>query len=251
MPAQETLIKSCSFISNVSCYELAKDFSGPIVAILVAFFSVKFAFKQIAKQHENTLNAQKEEAKRVTRIELFKEINLLLEVSSSIIREVSTYCMVKKYSNIQMQADISHEEYLVLMNKFGQALLAIVSKVESHEIVNPMLFKVFRFSLQSIHYDLLAIQTEKNRSHVLENLIELANDAQSYLTDFQVCMQNIAYGEIFKSKIPHRVTVDKKYKVIVNEPEKLEKLLNYFSKETNWGRNCTKYENEALKKFYS
>ena len=88
-------MKGCFFISNISCYEVAKDFSGSFIAVIIAFFSVKYAFKQIATQHENTIEAQKAEAKRNTRIELFKDIGSLLEQSSSIIRDVSCYFLAK------------------------------------------------------------------------------------------------------------------------------------------------------------
>ena len=169
MPVSETIVKSCLFISDVSCYDVVKDFSGPLVTIIVAIFAVRYAFKQISKQHENTLNAQKEESKRNTRIELFKDISTILDQSTSIILDVSTYCMVKKYSNIKMKSEINHEEYLMLNKKFSEALLVIISKIESYEIVNLMLFRVFRFAIQSILYDLRTIQSENDRFHVLEN----------------------------------------------------------------------------------
>lgn len=251
MPAQEMISKSCLFISDVNCYEVAKDFSGPIAAVLVAFFSVRFAFHQIAAQHENTLKAQVEEQKRQTRIELFKEIGSLMEQSQSIISEVGSYCTSKKYSNIEMKGEIDHLEYLELMRKFSQALIAVILKVESHEIVNLMLFRVFRFSLQSIHHDLLALQFIKDRSLVLEKIVKLTSDAQMYYGDFQVCLQNIAYGEVFKSEVPKREPADKRYKVITNDLANLEALHQYFWRETDWGKNCIKHEEEAAERFSS
>ena len=251
MPPSEAIVNSCFFISNINCYEVAKDFSGPVIAIIIAFFSVKFAFRQIATQHENTLKAQKEEAKRNTRIELFKDIGQLLDQSSSMIRDVNSYCMSKKYSNLEMKSEINHEEYLALMNKFGQALLDIVCKIESHEIVNLKLFRAFRFALQSIHHDFLSIQFAEDRFHVLETLLELTSQAQMYIGDFQVCMQNMAYGEVFSASVPHRTPADKRYKVITNDLKELDGLIDYFSKETNWGKSCIKYEKEANEKFSS
>lgn len=250
MPEPE-IVKSCLGILNVGCYEMVKDFSGPIVGVLVAFFSVRFAFRQIAEQHSNTLKAQIEEQKRQTRIELFKEICGLMEQSQSVIRGVHSYCMRKKYSNIEMKADIDHVEYLELMRNFSQALIAVISKVESHEIVNLMLFRVFRFSLQSIHHDLLEIQFSKDRSHVLERLLQLADDSQMYFADFQVCLQNMAYGEVFDSEVPKREPADKRYKVITNDPDNLKELHHYFWRETDWGKNCIKYEEEAKERFSS
>ena len=72
-----------------------------------------------------------------------------------------------------------------------------------------------------------------------------------YCGDFQVCMQNMAYGEVFDSEVPHRVPADKRYKVITNEEENLEELHEYFLKETNWGKSCLKHEKETEEKFSS
>ncbi|WP_299492122.1 hypothetical protein [uncultured Shewanella sp.] len=251
MQSIESIAKSCLWMSDVSCYEVVKDFSGPVIAAMVAFFSVRFAFKQIAIQHVNTLDVQIEGQKRQTRIELFKEVGGLMEQSKSIIFDINSYCMGKKYSNIEMKSEIDHLEYLELMRKFGQALMLVICKIESHEIVNLMLFRVFRFSLQSIHHDLLAIQFLENRSYVLERLIQLTDDSQLYFGDFQVCLQNMAYGDVFKSEVPKREPADKRCKVITNDPENLEELHHYFWRETDWGKTCIKYEEEANVQFSS
>ena len=250
MPTSEKIVESCLFISGVGCYDVLKDFSGPIVTVVVAYFGIKFTFKQIAVQHNNAIRAQLEESKRNAKINLFKELNQMLDSSGEVIRDTSSYCMAKKYSTLAMKAEISHEEFQSILKNLSNALLAIISKIESHEVINFKLFSVFRFSLQSILHDLLSMQFDKNRVDVLEKILELTSDAQCYLGDFQICMQNMAYGEVFESSVPHRVTVDKRYKVIVDDPQKLEKLKEYFTKETNWGKSCTKYEKEAVKKFH-
>jgi hypothetical protein len=250
--ASSTVVeKSCYFISNVSCYDVAKDFASPALASLAVVASVFIAFKQLSKQHQNTLNVQKEEAKRNTRVGLFKDINLLLDQSTASIRQVNSYCFGKKYSNMEMKAQVDHVEFMELMNNFSAALLSVISKVESHEIVNLKLFRVFRFALQSIHHDLLALQTEQDRFKVLEIIIELTNNSIMYFGDFQVCMQNMAYGEVFDSDVPFRVPADKRYKVITNCPKNLDKLHTFFWRETDWGKSCIKYENEAKEKFSS
>lgn len=249
MEASSTVVKSCYFVGDVSCYELLKDFVSPVLTVVAILISLLIALGQLYKQHKNTLNSQKEESKRNTRIEFFKEINNLLESSNTAILEVHTYCFVKKYSNFEMQAELNHVEFLELMKKFGNALLVAVSKIESHEIINFKLFRVFRFSLQSIHHDLLALQNEEDRFKTLEELIHLADDSMMYFGDFQVCMQNMVYGEIFDSVVPHRIPVDTRVKVITNCPQNLDKLHTYFWRETNWGKSCIKYENEAKKKF--
>ena len=248
--ASSTIVgKSCYFISNVSCYDVAKDFTSPLLAALAVVASIWIAFKQLSKQHQNTLNAQKEEAKRNTRVEVFKDINVLLDQSAASIRQVNSYCFSKKYSNLEMKAQVEQVEYIELMKNFSNALLAVVTKVESHEIINLKLFRVFRFALQSIHHDLLALQSESDRFKVLEDIIELTNDSIRYFADFQVCLQNMTYGEVFDARVPFRIPIDNRCKVITNCPKNLDELQDYFLRETNWGKNCIKYENEAREKF--
>ncbi len=249
MSKSNLIEKSCYFLDGVSCYDMAKDFASPALAAIAVVISILIAFKQLSKQHQNTLKAQKEEAKRNTRIELFKDINILLDQSNASIREVHSYCFGKKYSNMEMKADLNHAEFLELIKSFNHSLLAVVSKVESHEIVNLKLFRVFRFALQSIHHDFLALQREQDRFLVLEKIIELTNDSMMYFGDFQVCLQNMVYGEVFDSEVPYREPADIRYKVITNCPKNLDELHNYFWHETNWGKNCLKYENEAKEKY--
>ncbi len=250
MVASKDVEKSCCFISDVSCYEVAKDFAGPALAALSVIVSIISALKQLSKQHVNTIKAQKEEAKRNTRIELFKEVSLLIEHSSAVIRDVNSYCNVKKF-NPNAAALLDLEEYLELSQRVNQALLLLVSKIESHEIVHPKLFKTFRYSLQSIVHDVMKLRNNTNSTTCLNKMMDYTSDASCYLGDFQVCLQNLAYGDIFKSKIEARVPIDKSLKVIEDDPEKLDVLLNYFENESNWGVSNAKYEKEALERFSS
>ncbi|NVK38156.1 MAG: hypothetical protein HWE18_09545 [Gammaproteobacteria bacterium] len=250
MLASTTVEKSCYFISDASCYEVAKDFAGPALAALAVIVSIIIAFKQLSKQHSNTIAAQKEEAKRNTRIELFKEVSLLIEQSSAVIREVNSYCNVKKF-NPNAVALLDLQEYLELSQRVNQALLLLVSKIESHEIVHPKLFKTFRYSLQSIVHDVMKLRDDTTSTTCLNKIMDYKSDASCYLGDFQICLQNLAYGDIFKSKIEARVPIDKSLKVIEDDPEKLDVLLNYFENESNWGVSNAKYEKEALERFSS
>ena len=250
MVASKLVEKSCYIISDVSCYEVAKDFAGPALAALAVVVSIIIAFKQLSKQHSNTIKAQKEEAKRHTRIELFKEVSLLIEQSSAVIREVNSYCNVKKF-NPNAVALLDLKEYLELSQRVNQALLLLVSKIESHEIVHPKLFKTFRYSLQSIVHDVMKLRDDTTSTTCLDKMMDYTSDASCYLGDFQICLQNLAYGDIFKSKIDARVPIDKSLKVIEDDPEKLDVLLNYFENESNWGVSNAKYEKEALERFSS
>lgn len=236
MDTSKIIESSCGFISNVSCYDVTKDFIGPVSTLLVVIITVLLAFHKISKNHKNSLDAQKEESKRNTRIELFKDINNILDQASSVVLDISTFCNVKKYSNLNEVAIFELQEYLNLSQKLNQSLLSVVSKVESHEIINQKLFMTFRYSLQSIVYDVMKLQKNVTSKTSLDLMIDYTSDASCYLADFQVCMQNIAYSEIFELNIPHRTPIDKRSKVITNNQEELDKLLIFFSEETNWGK---------------
>jgi hypothetical protein len=242
--------KNCYIISEHTCYEVLKDFSSPILTILAVMFSVFFAFRQLSKQHGNTILAQKEEAKRNTKIELFKDISQLLEQSSAVVREINTYCDAKKY-NPTAVALIDHQEYSELSHKLNVALLIVVSKIESNEIVHPQLFKTFRFSLQSIVHDVMQLRKDTTSTTCLDKMMDYTSDASCYLADFQVCMQNLAYGDTFGTKVLARIPVDKRLKVIEDDPVKLDSLLKYFEHESNWGVSCAKYQKEAEEHFSS
>ncbi|AMJ76717.1 hypothetical protein AVL57_00830 (plasmid) [Alteromonas stellipolaris] len=248
--ASNIIVKSCSFISDVSCYEVAKDFAGPSLASLSVIVSIIIAFKQLSKQHSNTIKAQREETKRNTRIELFKEVSLLIEQSSAVVREVNSYCNIKKF-NPNDVAFLDLEEYLELSQQVNQALLLLVSKIESNEIVHSKLFRTFRYSLQSIVHDVMKLRDDTTSTTCLDKMMDYTYDASCYLGDFQVCLQNLAYGDIFKSKVEAREPIDKSLKVIEDDPLKLDALLNYFKNESNWGVSNAKYEKEALERFSS
>jgi len=246
--SQEIVSKSCSLFQDVSCYDIFKDFSGPIIAVLIAFFSIRFAFAQLDKQHQNTLDAQKEESKRNTKIELFKDINLLLDNVSSIVREVNTFCLARQHPAPGTPIELSQTDYEAFSAKLNHGLLAVISKVESHEIINQKLFKAFRYSLEAIVYDISDLRFSDDRRLVLDSMHELGSDASCYLYDFQICMQNLAYGDVFDHKLSARVPVDKTLKVITADSDSLDALLNHFSNETNWGKSWKSYENEAKEK---
>jgi len=244
-------MEMCLFIEGAGCYEILKDFSGPLVTILIAYFGVRYAFKQIEMQHKNTIKVQKEESKRKTKIEVFKDFNVLIVSSSNTIRDVRTYCLTQKYPARDNSSEVNFDEYQKILNSFGGALSSLVLTVESHEIIHVNLFKVFRYSLQSIHHDLMQLRKEGNREILLDKVWVLANDAQNYLGDFQVCLQNMAYGDVFEGKVPVRVTVDKSLKVIVDDPKRLPELETHFRKKTAWGKSCDAAEKKAVEKYHS
>ncbi|MBV1928504.1 MAG: hypothetical protein KUG81_03225 [Gammaproteobacteria bacterium] len=253
--SNEVIVKSCLFFQDIGCYDLLKDFSGPVLTVAVAFLGIKYAFKQLDAQHQNTLDAQKEEVRRHTKIELFKKISTLLEKSSASMRDVGTYCLTQRIiQQFVVKNDsppMTIEEYQAILKQFSDALLEMISIVESHEIVHFKLFRVFRYSLQSISHELMKLRKEGKRDVLLGKVWHLVNDAQCYLGDFQVCIQNMAYGDIFEHKVPHRVAVDKSSKVIVDDLRRLANLEKYFLKETEWGKSIAAAEMEAVEKYHS
>lgn len=114
-----------------------------------------------------------------------------------------------------------------------------------------MLFKTFRYSLQSIAHDVMKLRENTTSTTCLNKMKNYTSDVSCYLGDFQICFQNLAYGDIFKSKITAREPIDKSLRVIEDDPKKLERLLNYFENESNWGVSCKKYESEAKVQFSS
>lgn len=141
-------------------------------------------------------------------------------------------------------------EYLDLSKRITHVLFLIVSKIESHEIVHEKLFKTVRYALQSIVYDVIKLRLNTTSTTCLDQILDYTSDALCYLGDFQVCLQNLAYGDVF-TKITSRAPIDKNLKVIEDDANKLKILLNYFKHESNWGVNCDKYENKAREKFSS
>ena len=234
----------------IDYYEIAKDFSNPIITAIVAVTGLWYAVRKIDNQPQNTLTTQNDDSKRNTRIELFKEITEKLNHSSEVFNTINVTCHVKSVSSKDKKAEISHQEYDEFIGKFSPAIFTLISTIESHEIIHPILFKTFRYALQSTLHDFSKIQFESDRATVLERLIEYSSDAAMYSYDFQICMQNITYGEEFKSELPHRIAIDERCKVITNDPVDLKKLHDYFCEESNWGKNRLKYENEA-KEMYS
>lgn len=233
----------------MSWYEFAKDFSGPIATIIVVPFSVWFAFGQIRKQHDNTIKAQKAAAKRDTKVELFKELSKALNEHGEPIGQTATFCTVKKYSSPNQKAEITHAEFQGFFEMFGKPLLSLILQVEAQQIIHQKLFKTFRFALSSIHNDFMALQFSQDRTQILEQMIQLTDDAQMYMSDFQICLQNIAYGDVFDDIVPARIPADKRIKVITSDDAELDELLEYFSTQTAWGKKNLQLEKEAQERF--
>jgi len=242
---------ACYFINGVSCYEVARDFAGPALTAFAVIVSVFIAFRQLSLQHNNALLAQKEEAKRDTKIELFKEIDSILGAVGAVVREVNIFCLSRLYPAPGVEKELTHEDYERESYKLNQSLLGVVSKVESNEIIHPRLFKAFRYSLQAIVHDTLALRFARDRELALSRLYDLSSDAQSYLYDFHVCFQNLAYGRIFDTELSPRSPADKSKMVLTNDLEQIEVFLRYFEVDSEWGKRCREQEAAAVERYRS
>lgn len=247
MPSPDPTEPVTNLATDLTLYEFAKDFGGLIVTILVAFFTVLYAFKQIRIQHRNSIEAQKEETKRKTRIETFKDLDVLLNASSTLVRQVNTHSRVQSLIDPQQVS----ENELIITQELIQALLAVVSKIESLEIIDQLLFRVFRYSIQSVVHDISYLSEIKDQKQRIDRLIELTDTTVLYFSDFQICLQNMAYRDVFDSSVQHRDPPDKRHKVITNNPNELKNLEDYFLKETAWGKEIQKWEKYAEEKYKS
>ncbi|PAJ71794.1 hypothetical protein CJF42_24815 [Pseudoalteromonas sp. NBT06-2] len=74
MVASKVVEKSCYFISEVSCYEVAKDFAGSTLTAFAVMVSIYIAFKQLSKQHSHTIKAKKKKLKETSECNCLKTL---------------------------------------------------------------------------------------------------------------------------------------------------------------------------------
>jgi len=249
MPPTLTIETSCLFIQGHECYEVLYDFSAPIAALFIFIFGISHAFKKLSKQHDATLKQQDADINKRFKIELFKEFTLMLDQAIGELRSVSIYCRIKRYPVNGQISSLTAKEMADLQKKSSDAMFSIITKVESHEIVHPLLFKTFRFSLQSIWHNLIQLQHENNIKS-LDKFLSLTADAMMYMSDFQICMQNMAWGGIFGTKVEYRDPIDPSCKVIKDNDAELKILMAYFDTESEWGEH-NKLEEQKAKEIYS
>lgn len=95
MKVSNVIEKSCYFFNEITSYEIVKDFSPPLLAALTIAISIYIASRSLSKQYDNIISAQQEEAKRKIKIELFKDISLLIEHGSTVIRTVNSHYIMQ------------------------------------------------------------------------------------------------------------------------------------------------------------
>jgi hypothetical protein len=176
-------------------------------------------------------------------------------------------------------------EFLKLHNEASTALSGLIQEFESWSIAFPGL-QIFQTALNSANHDarkafpplftallptLPFDPQEEAPSKVprpiiprplsneeLRKLNELADcyteamlTVESYVSDLLVESQNNLLSGLFDRKIPLRVPLDPKSKVITTDPKKAEQLLKYFENETAWGKDKAKTEKDVIEVFRS
>lgn len=222
-----------------SWYQVAKDFFPSVATLVVAFFSIRFAVLQIKEQHQNSLNLQAAGRKKDIQLKLFEEIQGRLDVCSSIGSQLSSSLIVKlTYMENGVNVNHSEPEFVQELNKVLRAVTDVTVYLEHREVISPKLFRVTRSALHSAHYDLLEVLKAQNAGldQRYKDASKAAGDASSYCHDLNSCLQNHAFGDLFENNAPVREPIDPDEKVIIDEEETLERLLQYFEHETAYGR---------------
>jgi hypothetical protein len=241
MSVDPNTISSCFGINGVSCYGIAKDFIPPLATLLAGGLAIWFGFRQIKKQKNIDAESKRIDIERSIKLDLFKEVNNLIGMCSSNISSIRSSLIIKKI----MKQNLLPEEIIHTNKNISDAILLLVLKLESYEVINPKLFRVFRYAMLSIHHDLLNLQRGKHASD--PGLIyDCTEDVTSYIADLQVSLQNMTYSEIFGNTVEYRVPVSDRYKVIVDDSSKLDSLEYFLLNETEWGRDCNRVEQEVF-----
>jgi hypothetical protein len=222
-----------------SWYQFIKDFFPSIATLLVAFLSIRFAVRKIQQQHQNSLDLQSANQKKDIQLKLFEEIQERLDKCSSLSGKLNT-ALIMKHTFLQHGANIDHNEG-VFINELGEILKAITDVtiyIEYREIVSPKLFRVARSALHSAHHDLLEVirHPQEDLTNRYEKAAKAVGDAGSYCHDLNACLQNHAFGDLFENQAPIRQPIDPEEKVIIDDDETLDGLLQYFEHETSYGR---------------
>jgi hypothetical protein len=235
-----------------SWYQIAKDFIPSFATLLVALFSIRFAVLQIKKQHQNALDLQSENRKKDIQIALFEEIQERLDSCGSLAYKLST-SLIYKITYLENGVDISHNEleFIQELDEVSRAITTVTIYIEYREIVSPKLFRVFRSALHSAHHELMAVIQNRDGELVqrLRQTSKAAGDAASYCHDLNACLQNHAFGDLFKNSAPVREPIDPDEKVIVDDDDELDMLLHYFEHETSYGRQMDETKRQVRDQF--
>ena len=220
-----------------------KDFSSSLVALIAAVSVFWLGLYQFGKEKKLERNARKEEYERSIKISLFSEVTTLVSQCSDEISDVLTQCLTKKTSGIKFTS----EEKINFVYRLQTMILALVSKVESHEVIAPDLFRVFRYALLCEAHRLMKL-SDDYESLTPGKLWETSENLQPYISDLQVGLQNLAFADIFGEKVSYRKPISERYKVIENKKDILINLEQYFLNDTEWGKENNRIERDVFEK---
>lgn len=224
-------------------YQFAKDFFPSAATLIVAFFSIRFAIMQIKTQHQNALDLHVAERKKDIQLKMFEEIQEKLDICSSTSSQVNS-SLIMHYSYIENGAEPKYTDvnFIQDLNKVMQTITDVTIYLEHREVISPKLFRVARSAMHSAHHDLLEVlkNPKMDRVQRYKSAAKSAADASSYCHDLNACLQNHAFGDLFDNQAPVRQPIDPNEKVIVDEDNKLDELLQYFEHETPYGEKMDK-----------
>jgi hypothetical protein len=235
-----------------SWYQVAKDFLPSLATLIVAYLSIRFAVLQIKQQHQNALDLQTANRKKDIQIELFEAIQVKLDGCSSIASQLSS-SLIFKTTYLENGVDVNHNEaeFEQELSKVMNMITDVTIYIEYREIVSPRLFRVVRSALHSTHHDLLEVLKGRDIDLVqrYRDASKAAGEASSYCHDLNACLQNHAFGDLFENAAPIRQPIDSNEKVIVDEDEALDRLLQYFEHETPYGRQMDAVNQQVREEF--
>jgi PIN domain nuclease of toxin-antitoxin system len=87
-------------------------------------------------------------------------------------------------------------------------------------------------------------EQEKTFLQLLHDLMDKIDTAANYVTDFQAELQSLLLGELFEHRVRIRRPLDpSKFVVRLDD---YDRLMDYFDKESAWGKYRTRLHNETL-----
>lgn len=94
-------------------------------------------------------------------------------------------------------------------------------------------------------------ETEVQELHLLASAYQNATmDLDCYLMDMRVELQTLLLSNLFPNTVPRRHPADPSRKVISLDPAKVKNLRQYFSKNTDWGRNAVRTQLDVHREFH-
>ncbi|WP_032096117.1 MULTISPECIES: hypothetical protein [unclassified Alteromonas] len=233
-------------------YQFAKDFLPTFATLIVAFFSIRFAILQIKEQHQNALDLQVKQRKKDIQLTMFEEIQEKLDICSSISSQIHSN-LILHYTYLENGAEPNYTDvnFVQDISAVTKSITDVTIYLEHREVISPKLFRVARSAMHSVHHDLLETLKNVQMDRVLRyrTASKSAADASSYCHDLNSCLQNNAFGDLFENQAPVRQPIDPNEKVIVDEANKLDELLQYFEHETSYGQQMDR-TNQLVREEY-